>query len=102
MCWRAGLERLATTSTAVSVSEREWSVSLGRLKAPHGRITFYVTNYGQDDHNVKIRKHGTQYGFTGRIPSGGHATLTVSLKPGVYTRVLRAAGPPPAGHDDDA
>lgn len=75
----------ATTSTAVSVSEREWSVSLGRLKAPHGRITFYVTNYGQDDHNVKIRKHGTQYGFTGRIPSGGHATLTVSLKPGVYT-----------------
>ena len=73
----------AITSTAVGVSEHEWSVSLGRLKAPHGRITFYVTNYGQDDHNITIRRHGWQYGFSGRIPSGGHAGIlpqvTVSL-----------------------
>ena len=75
----------AITSTAVGVSEREWSVSLGRLKAPHGRITFYVTNYGQDDHNITIRRHGWQYGFSGRIPSGGRATITTTLKPGIYS-----------------
>src|SRR5215831_15026573 len=75
----------ATTSTAVGVSEREWSVSLGRLKAPHGRITFYVTNFGQDDHNIMIRKHGYTYGFTGRVPSGGHATITTTLRPGTYS-----------------
>ena len=82
----------AATSTSVGVSEREWSITLGRLKAPHGRITFYVTNYGQDDHNVRIRKHGYQYGSTGRIRSGGHATVTVTLKPGVYTIVCGIPG----------
>ena len=73
-----------TTTTAVGVSEREWSVSLGRLKAPHGRIELYVHNYGQDDHNIAVRRLGVQYGFTGRIASGGQKTLALTLKPGVY------------------
>ena len=83
LIWPAGSG--ATTTTAVGVSEREWSISLGRVKAPHGRITFYVHNYGQDDHDVTIRRHGVQYGHTGRIQSGGQVTLTVRLKPGVYS-----------------
>jgi len=74
----------STTATAVGVSEREWSVALGRLKAPHGRIDLYVHNYGQDDHNLAVRRLGVQYGFTGRIPSGGQKTLALTLKPGVY------------------
>ena len=73
-----------TTTTAVGVSEREWSVALGRLKAPHGRIELYVHNFGQDDHNLAVRRLGVQYGFTGRIASGGQKTLVLSLKPGVY------------------
>jgi uncharacterized cupredoxin-like copper-binding protein len=32
-----------------------------------------------------IRKHGYTYGFTGRIASGGHATLTRTLRPGIYS-----------------
>ncbi|MDX6522046.1 MAG: hypothetical protein QOG02_689 [Gaiellales bacterium] len=74
----------STTATAVGVSEREWLVALGRLKAPHGAITFSVHNYGQDDHNLVIRKLGLQYGSTGRLVSGGQKTLTLTLKPGVY------------------
>jgi plastocyanin len=74
----------STAPTAVGVSEREWMVALGRLKAPHGPITFSVHNYGQDDHNLVIRKLGVQYGSTGRIASGGQRTLTLTLKPGVY------------------
>ena len=72
------------TPTAVGVSEREWMVALGRLKAPHGPITFSVHNFGQDDHNLVIRRLGLQYGSTGRIPSGGQKTLTLTLKPGLY------------------
>jgi hypothetical protein len=83
LIWPAGSG--ASTGTAVGVSEREWSISLGRLKAPHGAITFYITNYGGDDHNVTIRKHGVQYGFSGRIPSGGQKTLSVHLAAGTYT-----------------
>jgi plastocyanin len=74
----------ASGGSAVGVSEREWSVTLSRLKVPHGAITFSIHNFGQDDHNIKIRKHGSQYGFSGRIRSGGTATITVNLKPGVY------------------
>jgi plastocyanin len=82
LIWPAGSG--ATTSTAVGVTEREWSVALGRLKAPHGRITFYIRNFGQDDHDLRIRRHRVQIAHTGRIRSGGEATLTVRLKPGVY------------------
>jgi plastocyanin len=82
----------ATTTTAVGVSEREWSVTLGRLKAPHGAITLYITNYGQDDHDITVRKHGYTYGFSGRIASGGRKTLTVHLKPGTYNVFCRIPG----------
>ena len=75
----------AAGGSAVGVSEREWSVTLSRLKVQHGTITFSIHNFGQDDHNIKIRKHGSQYGFSGRIRSGGTATITVNLKPGVYS-----------------
>ena len=74
----------AASGGAVGVSEREWSVTLSRLKVQHGAITFSIHNFGQDDHNIKIRKHGSQFGFSGRIRSGGTATITVNLKPGVY------------------
>lgn len=75
----------AASGSAVGVSEREWSVTLSRLKVQHGTITFSIHNFGQDDHNIKIRKHGWQYGFSGRIRSGDTATITVNLKPGVYS-----------------
>src|SRR6266566_3441368 len=67
----------AASGSAVGVSEREWSVTLSRLKVQHGTITFSI-------HNFEIRKHGSQYGFSGRIRSGDTATITASLKPGIY------------------
>lgn len=71
-------------TTSVGASLDEGSLILGRLSAPHGRIRFFVHNYGQDDHDLVVRRHGIHLGGTGRIPSGGNATLTVTLKPGVY------------------
>jgi plastocyanin len=74
----------AASGSAVGVSEREWSVTLSRLKVQHGTITFSIHNFGQDDHNIKIRKHGSRFGFSGRIRSGDTATITAHLKPGIY------------------
>ena len=74
----------ASSGSAVGVSDREWSVTLSRLKVQHGTITFSIHNFGQDDHNIKIRKHGSQFGFSGRIRSGDTATITANLKPGIY------------------
>jgi len=89
----------AAPATAVGTSLREnpSSVILGRLKAPRGKVTFFVHNYGQDDHNVAVRRRGVQYGFTGRIGSGGDKTLTVALKPGVYNVFCTLPGHRQAG-----
>ena|SRR5436190_5118808 len=74
----------ASTSRSVGVNETEYRISLGRSTVPHGRITFYIANFGQDDHNLKVARHQIGHGFSGRIRAGGHAQFTVTLKPGRY------------------
>jgi hypothetical protein len=81
---RASVERRHNHDHRGRRVRAEWSVALGRLKAPHGRIELYVHNFGQDDHNIVVRRLGVQYGSTGRIASGGQKTLAVTLKPGIY------------------
>ena len=92
--WLAiGAGSVATTTAYVGVSETEWRITLGRARAPHGRIAFTITNYGQDDHNVAIRRNGVQYATTGRIPSGERRTLAVTLtRPGIYNVVCTLPG----------
>ena len=68
----------ASSGSAVGVSEREWSVTLSRLNVHHGTITFSIHNFGQDDDDIKIRKHDAQFGFSGRIRSGDTATITAN------------------------
>ena len=70
----------ATTSRSVGVTETEYRITLGRTTVPHGRITFYIANFGQDDHNLKVARHQIGHGFSGRIPAGGHTQFTVTLK----------------------
>ena len=45
---------------------------------------FYIANFGQDDHNLKVARHQIGHGFSGRIPAGGRAKFIVTLKPGTY------------------
>jgi uncharacterized cupredoxin-like copper-binding protein len=84
--------RAANAPTAVFVSEREWRISLGRLTVPHGAVRFNVTNVGQRDHDVVIRRNGRQYGASGRIPGGGRRSFTVHLQPGVYDLLCSLPG----------
>ena len=74
----------ATASRSVGVTETEYRITLGRTTVPHGRITFYIANFGQDDHNLKVARHQIGYGWSGRIAAGGHARFTVRLRPGKY------------------
>jgi uncharacterized cupredoxin-like copper-binding protein len=84
-------------ATSIGTSLKESSVILGRLSAPHGKIKFVVHNYGQDDHDLVVRRHGVQYAATGRIASGGDATLTVTLKRGTYNVYCSLPGHRQAG-----
>jgi plastocyanin len=74
----------ATTSRIVGVTETEYRITLGRTTVPHGRVTFSIANFGQDDHNLKVARHQIGHGFSGRIPAGGHTQFTVRLTPGTY------------------
>ena len=88
----AGTAATPAATTNVSVSEREWSIVLGRLKAPRGTIVLNIRNFGQDDHNVAIRKNGVQYAFSGRILAGESKTISVKLGPGVYNVICTLPG----------
>ncbi len=79
-----GAGSASAVPSSISVWEREWHVTLSTPSRPHGTITFYVTNYGQDPHDVAVRRGNVQYAKTARIPPGGHLTLTLRLKPGTY------------------
>src|SRR3954451_9724752 len=74
----------ATTSRNVGVTETEYRITLGRATVPHGRITFSIANFGQDDHNLKVARHQIGYGFSGRVPAGARSHFTVTLRPGRY------------------
>ena len=74
----------ASTSRTVGVNETEYRISLGRATVPHGRITFSIANFGQDDHNLKVARHQIGYGFSGRIAAGSQTQFTVTLRPGRY------------------
>src|SRR5437764_14458406 len=74
----------ATASSSVGVTETEYRITLGRTTVPHGRITFYIANFGQDDHNLKVARRGLGYAFSGRIDAGGQIQRTVRLRRGGY------------------
>ena len=42
------------TATTVKVGAKEFKFTLSRKKAPHGKVTFKVTNNGSIKHDFKI------------------------------------------------
>jgi Cupredoxin-like domain len=72
--------------TSVGVSEREWRVSLYRTRVPTGVLRLNVHNYGEDGHDLAIRKRGGRVLATvSEVSPGASDTLRVRLrKPGRY------------------
>ena len=82
------------SSVAVGVAEREWGISSYRADVRPGRVRFYVTNFGEDAHNLEVvGPGGFRSAVTPDIRSHDHATLSVTLRrPGVYRLICTKPG----------
>jgi len=75
----AGARPAAAKTTTVRVTEKEYKFILSRSSAPHGKVTFKLTNKGVLKHDFKIAGKKTP-----QIAHGKTATLTVTLSKGKH------------------
>jgi uncharacterized cupredoxin-like copper-binding protein len=75
----AGARTTSAQATTVRVTAKEYSFTLSRKSAPHGKVTFKVTNKGRIKHDFKIAGKKTK-----AIGHGKSTTLTVTLKKGKH------------------
>ena len=81
------------SATTVKVTAKDtFRFGLSRKSAPHGKVTFKVTNKGHVSHDFKIAGKKTPL-----IKPGKSATLTVTLKKGSYKYVCTVPGHSAAG-----
>jgi plastocyanin len=80
--------------TAVGVSEREFSLSPYRHSVRPGTVRFFVTNFGEDVHNLALRTPGGRLvKVSPDIASGRRMTVTVRVRrPGRWVLVCTKAG----------
>jgi uncharacterized cupredoxin-like copper-binding protein len=73
----------AQTATKVTVTAKDFKFILSRKSAPHGKVTFVVTNKGPTKHDFKIAGKKTPL-----LGKGKKATLTVTLAKGKKYRYI--------------
>ena len=80
-------------TTSVSVTAKEFSFKLSRKSAPHGKVSFKVTNKGSIQHDFKIAGKKTPL-----LGKNGTKSFTVTLKKGKkYTYICTVPGHAAAG-----
>jgi len=80
------------TATSISVKATEFKFTLSKKSAPHGKVTFKVTNKGHLKHDFKINGKKTSM-----ISPGKSASLTVTLKKGSFKYICTVPGHAAAG-----
>jgi uncharacterized cupredoxin-like copper-binding protein len=80
------------TATTVTVKATEFKFALSKQSAPHGTVTFKVTNKGHVSHDFKIAGKKTKL-----LSPGKSATLTVTLKKGKFPYLCTVPGHAAAG-----
>ena len=81
------------TATPVKVTAKEFKFTLSRHSAPHGKVTFKVTNKGRLKHDFKIAGKKTPL-----LKKGQTKSITVTLKKGKkYTYICTVPGHAAAG-----
>ena len=79
----AAMPRTWTSDTPVTVTEREFSLTLSTKNFSPGTYIFTINNAGTASHGLSIKGPGVN--STSSIISGGKSTkLTVALKKGTY------------------
>lgn len=69
----------------IQVTTTEFRLTMSRINVPAGRVRIELANYGEDPHDVKLRKLGTSRVYT--IPEtapGARTTRTFKLPAGRY------------------
>src|SRR6476661_5412814 len=74
----------AVAGTAVTATEKEYSISLSTQTFTSGPHTFTVHNTGETAHNLTIEGPGVDKQATSTIQPGQTATLAVTLQKGSY------------------
>lgn len=86
---------LAVPTTPVGLGMREYRFSVYRPAVHAGRVTFNMTNFGEDPHNLRVSgPAGYRSSISPEVaPFGGHARLTVNLRrAGTYRLVCMVPG----------
>ena len=75
----------AAPLSRVQVVALEFHYRLSRVKVPAGPVRIELANFGQDEHNLVLRKVGTSklYSVPSALP-GHREDVTLRLKPGLY------------------
>jgi hypothetical protein len=77
---------LALTPARVQVGADEFSYSLSRQSIKAGPAIVQLVNYGEDEHDLRLRRHGgTRVYNVGKVRPGGVAELEARLLPGRFT-----------------
>jgi plastocyanin len=71
--------------TRVQVTALEFEYRLSRLSVRQGPALIELVNYGEDEHDLVLRRvGGTKTWRLRKLLPGSHATLSVRLRPGTY------------------
>ncbi|HKF14916.1 MAG TPA: hypothetical protein VKB13_06815 [Gaiellaceae bacterium] len=69
----------------VQVTALEFEYRLSRLSVRQGPALIELVNYGEDEHDLVLRRvGGTKRWRIAKILPGSRATLSVKLRPGLY------------------
>ncbi|TMJ12991.1 MAG: hypothetical protein E6G98_01565 [Bacillati bacterium ANGP1] len=80
--------------SAVTVSEKEWTIQFASSTVKPGKVKLLIKNEGTIEHNFVIE--GTSVDLEA-IPPGSTKEVTVDLKPGTYNVLCTIAGHSEAG-----
>jgi uncharacterized cupredoxin-like copper-binding protein len=77
----------ASSPARVQVVEKEYSLTLSRLRVNSGQAIVQVLNFGMDTHDLVIQSNakGSKPMRVKQMGPGDRVTLTVKLAPGKYT-----------------
>ena len=84
----------APAGSAVTVSEKEWTIQFATSTMKPGKVKLLIKNEGTIEHNFVIE--GTNVDLEA-IPPGSTKEVTVDLKPGTYNVLCTIAGHSEAG-----
>jgi plastocyanin len=77
---------VGSSPARVQVVANEFSFSLSRTTLKSGVAVIELANFGQDPHDLRVRRIGARHiGGTAEVQPGERTDLTVKLVPGRYS-----------------